>query len=102
MRRMAKEHAEVARITSGVDLGNCKAKPGDFSRGWIDDVPTDSYEGGLDEPRLEYDVVEEEFVERHRGTEWPGYLSAEDYKREQGPDAGFVRRPLRRGDVERS
>ncbi|MGE0706095.1 MAG: hypothetical protein AB7I50_23335 [Vicinamibacterales bacterium] len=91
------------KITAGEDFGSSLKGFGDadLERGYADARPRGNYEGSLD-PTVVYDVGEDgQLIREEGGTLHPGQIEPDGFF-EHPPYHGFVRRPVRRNDVERN
>ena len=76
---------------------------GDWDRGYYDAAPEGNYEGSLGND-MSYSFANGEYTEAKKGSLDPGMIERNGFERTHGnqDEHGFVRRPLGRGDVERT
>ena len=100
------ENKEITNTLDDTDFGTSltpDVKDGDLSDGFFNAAPDDNYEGSLDSDKyweLDGDGNMNEFS---AGTKHAGHIEADGFRATHGDndEHGFVRRPLRKYDVER-
>lgn len=101
------ERREIKATLGDASLGHLDdMADGDYSRGYFDAGPEGNYEGSLSADCY-YEFPEDGPMVKHcAGTKHQGMIEPDGYRASHPGDLpgeyGFVRRPVRRSDVERN